>query len=226
MPEGGELYITTEEHSGLAHIYFQDNGTGISEGIIDKIFDPFFTTNDGARRGLGLTLAFAIIGRHKGNIRVISHQDRGSTFLMKLPLVGKTPLFKSNTKKKGLKDSRILIIGEKGAVIDILYQLLTSKGSTNTLASSHNETLKLLRGNKFDLVIADQNAPHIETSKTIREIKRLQPDLPVALINAPVNPGSRNVPIKMGADLAIGRPLDIDRLLSLLSSLLANEDPY
>ena len=226
MPEGGEIYITTEEHSGLAHIYFQDNGTGISEGIIDKIFDPFFTTNDGAQRGLGLTLAYAIIGRHKGDIRVISHQDRGSTFLIKLPLVGQTPLFKSNTKKKGLKDSRILIIGEKGAVIDILYQLLTSKGSTNTIASSHNESLKLLRGNKFDLVIADQNAPRIETSKTIREIKKLQPDLPVALINAPVNPGSRNVPIKMGADLAIGRPLDIDRLLSFLSSLLANEDPY
>jgi len=30
----------------------------------------------------------------------------------------------------------------------------------------------------------------------------------------------------MGADLTIGRPLDIDSLLSLLSSLLANEVPY
>ncbi|MCJ7685820.1 MAG: ATP-binding protein, partial [Desulfobacteraceae bacterium] len=226
MPGGGEIYLTTEEHSGLAHIYFQDNGVGISEGIIDKIFDPFFTTKDGAQRGLGLTLAYAIIGRHEGNIRVISHQDRGSTFLIKLPLVRRVPLFKGNTKKKGLRDSRILIIGDKGAVIDILYQLLTSKGSTSTLASSRHETLKLLRGNKFDLVIADQNTLNIETSETIREIKRLQPDLPVALINAQGNPGSRNVPTKMGADLAVGRPLDIDRLLSLLSSLLANEDPH
>lgn len=225
MPGGGEIYITTEEHSGLAHIYFQDNGVGISEEIIDKIFDPFFTTKDGARRGLGLTLAHAIIERHEGDIRVISHQDRGSTFLIKLPLVGRAPLFKAKTKKKKLKGSRILIIGGEGAVIDILYQLLTSKGSTSTVASSHYDSLKLLRSNKFDLVIADQNAPNIETSKTIREIKRLQPDLPVALINARGNPG-RNVPIKMGADLAIGRPLDMDRLLSVLSSLLANEVPH
>jgi len=226
MPEGGEIYLTTEEHSGLAHIYCQDNGTGISDGIIDKIFDPFFTTKDGPRRGLGLTLAYAIIGRHEGDIRVISHQDRGSTFLIKLPLGGSAPLLKGKTKKKGLKDARILIIGEGGAVIDILYQLLTSKGSTSTIASSRYESLKLLRGNKFDLVIADQNAPHIETSKMIREIKRLQPDLPVALINARENPETRNTPIKMGADLTIGRPLDIDSLLSLLSSLLANEVPY
>jgi len=222
----GEIYLTTEEHSGLAHIYFQDDGTGISEGIIDKIFDPFFTTKDRAQRGLGLTLANAIIRRHKGDIRVISHPGRGSTFLIKLPLVGKTPLFKAKTKKKGLKDSRILIIGEKGVMIEILYQLLTNKGCTITLASSLYESFKLLRANKFDLVIADQDAPDIETGKTVREIKGLQPDLPVALINAPGNPGSRDVPIKMGADLAIGRPLDMDRLLSLLSGLLANEVPH
>ena len=226
MPRGGEIYLTTEEHSGLAHIYFQDNGTGISDGIIDKIFDPFFTTKDGARRGLGLTLAHAIIGRHEGDIRVISHQDRGSTFLIKLPLAESAPLFKRKTRKKGLRDSRILIIGEGGAVIDILSQLLTGKGSTSVIASSHHETLKLLRGNKFDLVIADQNVPDIETSKMIRDIKRLQPDLPIALINARENPGSRNTPIKMGADVAIGRPLNMDRLLSLLSSLLAHEVPY
>jgi len=173
-----------------------------------------------------LTLAYAIIGRHEGDIRVISHQDRGSTFLIKLPLGGRAPLLKGKTKKKGFKDARILIIGEGGAVIDILYQLLTSKGSTSTIASSRYESLKLLRGNKFDLVIADQNAPDIETNKIIREIKRLQPDLPVALINARGNLGTRDVPIKMRADLTIGRPLDIDSLLSFLSSLLANEVPY
>jgi PAS domain S-box-containing protein len=226
MPGEGEIYLTTEEHSGLAHIYFQDNGTGISDGIIDKIFDPFFTTKDGARRGLGLTLAYAIIGRHEGDIRVTSNQGLGSTFLVKLPLAGKAPLLKGKTKKKGLKDSRILIIGEGRTVIDILYQLLTSKGSTSAIASSRYESLKLLRGNKFDLVIADQNAPHIETSKMIREIKRLHPDLPVALINARGNPETRDVSIKIGADLTIGRPLDIDRLLSLLSNLLANEVPH
>ena len=133
---------------------------------------------------------------------------------------------KGKAKKKGLRDSHILIIGEKGAVINILHQLLTIKGSASTLASSRHETLKLLRGNKFDLVIADQDSPYIDTRETIRKIKKLQPDLPVALINAPLNPGSRNEPVKMGADLAIGRPLDMDRLLSLISSLLANEGPH
>jgi len=101
LPGEGKIYLTTEEHSGFAHIYFQDNGVGIPEEIIDKIFDPFFTTKDGARRGLGLSLAYAIICRHEGEISVTSHEGRGSTFLVKLPLSGKAPLIKGKTKKKG-----------------------------------------------------------------------------------------------------------------------------
>ena len=222
LPGEGKIYLTTEEHSGFAHIYFQDNGVGIPEEIIDKIFDPFFTTKDGARRGLGLSLAYAIICRHEGEISVTSHEGRGSTFLVKLPLSGKAPLIKGKTKKRGIKDSRIMIVGEEEVVASILYRMLANKGGQIIIASSFDKSRKLLRDNKFDLVIVDQNAPDIEISKTIREIKRLRPNLPVALINARRKPGSWDSLIKMGADLAIGRPLDVDRLLSLLPNLLAN----
>ena len=33
MPEGGDIYLTTEENAGFAHIYIQDSGVGLSDQI-------------------------------------------------------------------------------------------------------------------------------------------------------------------------------------------------
>ena len=220
LPDGGEIYLTTEEHSGFAHVYFQDNGVGIPEEIIDNIFDPFFTTKDGTRRGLGLSLAHAIIARHQGEISVASHKGKGSAFLVKLPLARHAPSITGSAAKKGIKDSHILIIGNEGVVTDILCTLLVSKGGNIATTSSYREALKLLKEDRFDLVIADQDAPDAMNAKTISAIKELRPDLPVAIINTLGKPGSLNRSKKMGADLAVGRPLDMDRLLVLVSRLL------
>ena len=52
MPRGGDLYLTTEENAGYAHIYIQDSGVGIPAPIKDRIWDPFYTTK--GKDGLGL----------------------------------------------------------------------------------------------------------------------------------------------------------------------------
>ncbi len=221
LPDGGDIYLTTEEHSGFAHIYVQDNGVGIPEEILDKIFDPFFTTKDGARRGLGLSLSRAIIARHQGEISVNSQEGRGSTFVVKVPLAQNASSVKAGAAKKGIKDSQMLIIGNEGVLTTILSGLLLSKGAHITMASSYREGLKLLRDMRFDLIIADQNASDTDTIRIIHRIKELRPDLPVALINTRGRSGSRRIQEQTGADLTMGRPLDVDRLLARVSRLIA-----
>ena len=215
LPDGGDIYLTAEEHSGLAHIYVQDNGPGMPEEIIDNIFDPFFTTKDGAHRGLGLSLSHAIIARHQGEISVTSEEGRGSTFVVKLPLAKDASLVKTTAAKKGVKDSRILIIGDEGILTHALYSVLLSKDCNITMVSTYLEGLKALRNSRFDLIIADRDTSPADTFRIIHRIKSLRPDLPVALINAGTTPR------ETGADLTMGRPLDIDRFLSLVSTLLA-----
>ncbi|MBW1780805.1 MAG: PAS domain S-box protein [Deltaproteobacteria bacterium] len=221
LPDGGDIYLTTEEHAGYAHIYVQDNGVGIPEEIMGKIFDPFFTTKDGNRRGLGLSLSHAIIARHQGEIRVMSQEGRGSTFVVKLPLIRKATLIKAKAPKKGIKDSQILMIGKDGVLTAILVSLLLNKGGHITTAASYTEVLKLIRDTRFDLIIADQNVSETNRTGIIHRIKELRPDLPVALIDTRGTTGSRRIQGKTGADLTMGRPLDVDRLLSLVSRLLA-----
>lgn len=69
-------------------IRISDNGTGIPIALRDKIFQPFFTTKpSGEGTGLGLSLSYDIITKgHQGNLRVESHEGRGTTFIIELPL--------------------------------------------------------------------------------------------------------------------------------------------
>jgi PAS domain S-box-containing protein len=221
LPEGGEIYLTTEENNGFAHVYVQDNGVGIPDNIKDKIFDPFFTTKDETRMGLGLSLAYAIINRHKGEIEVMSREGQGATFIIKLPLAPETPPSRAKGAKKRIRDSNIVIIADEVIVKDLLSQLLVSKGGRVTTVSTGMECLKLLRKNRFDLVIADLDAAYLDAPVIIPKIKNMDKSLAVTLVNAVEEKGRSHRLKKMGADLVIGRPLDMDRTLSLISGVLA-----
>jgi two-component system, NtrC family, nitrogen regulation sensor histidine kinase NtrY len=58
-----------------------DNGTGISEELLDKIFIPFFSTKKSGS-GIGLSLCKQIMMLHKGNIQVQSKPKEGTAFIL------------------------------------------------------------------------------------------------------------------------------------------------
>ncbi|MGQ9799608.1 MAG: sensor histidine kinase, partial [Ignavibacterium sp.] len=64
-----------------------DTGKGIPKENHSKIFTPFFTTKSiGKGTGLGLAISYGIVKMHKGNIRFISDEGKGTTFIVTLPL--------------------------------------------------------------------------------------------------------------------------------------------
>ncbi|MDA3810893.1 MAG: PAS domain S-box protein, partial [Spirochaetaceae bacterium] len=69
-------------------IEIEDNGPGLSNEIKSKIFEPFFTTKPiGVGTGLGLSVSYFIITEtHNGDLYVESNNDRGSKFIIKLPI--------------------------------------------------------------------------------------------------------------------------------------------
>jgi signal transduction histidine kinase len=71
-------------------IEIRDTGPGIPVDIIPRIFDPFFTTKDvGKGSGLGLFIVHEIIEEHDGCIAVDSGPDKGTAFLIRLPIAEK-----------------------------------------------------------------------------------------------------------------------------------------
>lgn len=68
----------------------QDNGIGIPASYKDKVFDKFFRVPHGNKHnvkgyGLGLSYTAHIIAQHNGTINVESDEDKGTTFIIKLP---------------------------------------------------------------------------------------------------------------------------------------------
>ncbi len=80
--------VTTRKVKDRLEVSVKDNGTGMSEKVLDKIFQPFFTTKPtGQGTGLGLSLAFDIVTKgHGGKLDVKSKVGEGSEFTVQLPL--------------------------------------------------------------------------------------------------------------------------------------------
>ena len=84
MPQGGTLRITSRAVGPEVQVIVSDTGQGISQEDMRHIFDPFYETSDQAY-GLGLSITYAVIGRHNGKIEVESESGQGTTFTIHLP---------------------------------------------------------------------------------------------------------------------------------------------
>ena len=68
-------------------IAIEDTGSGIAPENLSRIFDPFFTTKPvGQGTGLGLSLAYGIMQKHRGKIEVHSQLGKGTCFTLTLPI--------------------------------------------------------------------------------------------------------------------------------------------
>ncbi|MBI4811747.1 MAG: HAMP domain-containing protein [Ignavibacteriales bacterium] len=67
-------------------IKISDTGCGIHKDDLPRIFEPFFTTKGQKGTGLGLAVIWGIIDNHHGTINVESEEEKGTTFIIRLPL--------------------------------------------------------------------------------------------------------------------------------------------
>jgi signal transduction histidine kinase len=83
----GRITIRTGASGGNVWIEIADNGCGIPQAIQSRIFAPFFTTKPiGTGTGLGLSLSYGIIQKHRGRIDMQSEEGVGTTFRIELPI--------------------------------------------------------------------------------------------------------------------------------------------
>jgi signal transduction histidine kinase len=90
MPQGGTLRVTLEESKKdesrrFAILRIADEGPGIPDDIREKIFDLYFTTKTGGS-GIGLAMTYRILQLHYGSIEVQSNRERGTEFVLQIPL--------------------------------------------------------------------------------------------------------------------------------------------
>lgn len=89
---GTQVLITSKTDDSFFYIIIKDQGIGIKEDEIKNLFQPFSQisgrpTGGEKSTGLGLSIVKKIVDLHQGEIFIVSEEDKGSTFTIKLPLV-------------------------------------------------------------------------------------------------------------------------------------------
>ena len=83
--ENPTVYVRVSKSDKNIIITISDNGKGIDEDVKDKVFEPKFTTKSSGM-GLGLPMVKNIIETYNGTITFTSESNKGTTFVITLPI--------------------------------------------------------------------------------------------------------------------------------------------
>jgi len=216
IPQGGEIRVKTLMDSNYVISKIEDTGIGIPHTISSRIFDPFFTTKGPQSTGLGMSVSYGIINRHRGTIKLDSIEGQGTTFTIQLPLsehTGKEEKVVSTSK--GERKARILVIEDEQDVRELLKDILTEDGHEVETTPHGTKGIKVFRQNHFDLVFTDLGMPGMSGWQVAEEIKKINKKTPVALITGWGVQLKQSELKKSGVDFVVNKPFQVDQVLRL-----------
>jgi two-component system, cell cycle sensor histidine kinase and response regulator CckA len=136
--------------------------------MMERIFDPFFTTK-GVGRGLGLSATLGIVRRHGGSVNIDSEVDRGTTFVVALPLatealeqpIGAVVHGASREARRGA----VLFVDDERLIREVGQRILERGDYDVVLAASGEEALAAARPRTGALFGARRRSQHAGTER-------------------------------------------------------------
>ena len=125
-----------------------------------------------------------------------------------------------------LKNITILYAEDEVALREITLNILKGFTKRQFVAKNGAEGLELFKENQseIDLIITDVNMPIMNGLEMIREIKSINPNIPIIVATAFSNTEYLLEAIDIGVDKYVLKPIDMKKLLQLMSqSLLYHE---
>ncbi|HEX6769946.1 MAG TPA: ATP-binding protein, partial [Candidatus Binatia bacterium] len=86
VQDDGEIKLSThyDRRRGVVTLEVADNGSGLAPEMRTKIFEPYFSTKENGT-GLGLTIVSQIVEDHRGYIRALPNEPKGTRFSIEFP---------------------------------------------------------------------------------------------------------------------------------------------
>ncbi len=217
MPQGGTITVKTFRKGGYACITVQDTGMGIPEAIRDRIFDPFFTTKGPQSSGLGMSVSYGIIERHRGTISVDSPEGKGTTFTIEIPFSEKTAEEgKVVPISSGQKKVNILIVEDEEDVRNVLKDVLTHEGHRVETASNGKLGIEKFKKKNFDIVLTDLGMPGMSGWQVAEKIKAINGKIPIVLITGWSIDLKESEMREKGIDFIMKKPYKLDQLVNVV----------
>src|SRR5437868_2168430 len=120
------------------------------------------------------------------------------------------------SKRKG----SVLIIDDEEEIRESIEMLLVSEGLSTDNAASGDEGLRKIEDNHYDLVLLDLMLPGKSGMEVQRDIKRVDPTLPVVIITAMGAIETAVTAIKEGSFDYISKPWNNEKLLVIVANAI------
>ncbi len=221
MPKGGTIRMSTRVDGNAVVVRVQDSGIGMSVEVQKRTFDPFFTTKGTRGSGLGLSICYGIISRHKGEIGLDSRVGEGTTLTIRLPLnlPGVKP--ESMKEREEVMPARILVVDDDAMMRSVLTDILIQSGCHVDEIGSGHEAVEMFDNDEYDMVLTDLGLDDMSGWEVAQKIKEHSPKTPVVLITGWGMQLSEDENRERGVDFVVSKPFKLEELRSVINSAMS-----
>lgn len=217
------------------HFRVTDTGIGIPEDKQKQIFDAFVQADGSTTRlyggtGLGLSISSHLVEMMGGEIRVESHEGKGSRFHVtaEYALVegdaggeaGAAPAIPAG----GIDRVLNILVAEDNAINQLVtVRLLEKMGHSVEVADDGEAAIERVADGTFDLVFMDLQMPKLDGFDAVERIRRhANPDVSgvaVAAMTAHAMEGDRERCLASGMDHYVSKPVSPEDLSQVIEDL-------
>lgn len=220
------------------HLTFKvsDTGVGIDEEELPMIFESYYQIGlDEIKplgRGLGLKIVQDLVSLMKGEVKVVSKKDVGTTFVTTLPF----DLFVPNKERKtrtvpkgsGIVLSRRVLIVENNEIDQMLFvKTFINKGEYHIeIAKDANQAMHLMERRTYYLVILKTKLPgEMNGVQLVKTIRNHQNDdiraLPILMVSGNVMADQQEMVLKAGVSDFLSKPYTSRELFKKVDKLVS-----
>jgi len=228
----GLVEIGYSIHEKELLFYVKDTGVGMDEDQQEVVFDRFMqATVDHQPKyegtGLGLAISKAFVKLFGGDIWLESTPGEGSIFTFTLPLHrGTESIFRNyivNASHMDLNWSdKVILVAEDVTTNFLLIKTALKKTGANLIwAKNGQEAVDQIRiGTHVDLILMDVRMPVLDGYEATRQIKELQPGLPIIAQTSYAMDGDRDKSRNAGCDDYIPKPFNLEDFINIIATYI------
>jgi signal transduction histidine kinase/CheY-like chemotaxis protein len=204
-----------------------DTGTGIPPAVLERMFDPFFTTKGvGEGTGLGLSLVHGIVSELGGAIDVATKPGKGTKFEVWIPVLGEAerPAVEAVGELPRGHGETVMIVDDERPLVALAREMLAELGYKPVGFESSSAALQAFRAEpqRFDLILTDEAMPDLIGTELAREIRQIQPTLPIILMSGNGGAQLKQRAAAVGAKEVLRKPLQGRDLAESLARVLGS----
>ncbi|PKV50571.1 signal transduction histidine kinase [Aquimarina sp. MAR_2010_214] len=213
-----------DDNYGLRFIV-RDDGIGIPKNKQQTIFDNFAQVKNENQEyegtGLGLAIVKKLIHLHDSEIHIKSKENKGSEFYFDLyyekAVKEQEILLKTGENLSiGTSNFYVLIVDDNKINQIVTQNILKKKGYTCNIANNGMDAIKMLKNEKFDLVLMDINMPEMNGLEATKVVRTFNPNIPIIALTAVEEGEIRNQALSVGMNDVIIKPYDTQQFFQTI----------